>query len=218
MGTLFSGLGLFSQQTLAETLPEFLSDTSFDASRTSSSLRLNSAGQDWYESRNNVPTLLFLDKNDIAGNSGNKAGFKGSTSGDAYLSQEFTVPQTGIFTAQWDVYISSILDISQPDRAALMMIGTNPGDGGPCSTDASRLVYISFYKNHGGTSGSMNLVGMTSFNSYTTIATGLSLKQWWCATSKQKRMMFMLTTYTRLDLVEGLDSLGKRLLTLAFLS
>ena len=155
-----------------------LVDSTFSASADSAALRANSPSQDWYESRNDVTTLLTLDTNNIGGNTGKKAGFSNGTSGGTYLSQEFTTPQTGIFTAQWDIYVDSIIDITAPDRAGMMLIGSDSGDG-PNRHDTSRFVYLGFYKNGGGTTGTMDLVAMTTYSSFTSIASNLNLKQWY---------------------------------------
>ena len=77
-----------------------LVDPMFDDSDSSTILRDDGAGQDWYESRNNVPTLLYLDQTDVGGNIGKKAGFTASDSGNAYLTQEFGAAQTGVFSVQ----------------------------------------------------------------------------------------------------------------------
>jgi hypothetical protein len=103
----------------------FLADGAFDASTTSEDLRADGSGQDWYESRNDQPGLVELNNDPIAGNLGPKALFLGSTSGNAYLSQEFGVPQTGLFAVQWEIYVDEILNLSSnPDRAGWMLIGT----------------------------------------------------------------------------------------------
>jgi uncharacterized repeat protein (TIGR02543 family) len=165
----------------------FLADNDFSASVDNADLRANGAGQDWYESREDDPTLLTLNTDDVDGNSTEKAGFAASSSGNAYLSQEFGTAQTGEFAVQWDIYVDSILDISgtNTDRAGWMLIGdyipTEPRTG-PNSDDGERFVYMAFFRDGGGTTGTMDLVvrdrddGWTSF---TTVATGLSLEQWY---------------------------------------
>ncbi|MBT0160831.1 DUF2341 domain-containing protein, partial [Candidatus Bathyarchaeota archaeon A05DMB-2] len=166
---------------------KLLTDPTFDACADSDALRANGAGQDWYESRNDVPTLLYLDTTNVGGNTGKKAGFTASSSGNAYCTQEFGVPQTGVFSVQWDIYVDSILNIDETDRAGWMMIGDNYDTSTanyqtPNNPPAERFVYMAFYKNGGGTSGTMDLVAKTigeSFNSHTVIASGLNLKQWY---------------------------------------
>ncbi len=86
-----------------------LVDWEFDDSADSDALRTDGAGQDWYESRGwysgGDSNLLVLDESDVGGNTGKKAGFIESTSGNAYMTQEFSSPQTGVFTVQWDLYV-----------------------------------------------------------------------------------------------------------------
>jgi predicted glutamine amidotransferase len=165
------------------TLGELLVDPELNDSVNSDDLRANSPEQDWYESRagwsGGDPTLLFLDETDVGGNTGKKAGFKASSSGNAYLTQEFRTPQTGIFTVQWDIYVDSILDISSPDRAGIMLIGSDlDAQKGPSSVDSERFVFLAFYKDGGATSGPVDLVAMSSFSSFTTIAS-VNLDQWY---------------------------------------
>ena len=139
--------------------PGLMADTDFDASVDSDDLRDNVPGRDWYESRGDVPTLLFLDETDIGGNSSKKAGFTGSASGNAYMSQEFKTPQTGVFSIQYEIYVENILDISDPDRTGWTMIGDGGGtSGGPNSTGSERFVLMAFYKDGGGDTGTMELV------------------------------------------------------------
>ena len=154
-----------------------LVDSTFDASVDSVDLRSNGPGQDWYESRNNVPTDVFLDVSNIGGNAGKKAGFIADSAGNAYLTQEFASPITGTFSAQWDIYIDSILS-TDPNRAGLMMIGYDSGSG-PNRASSDKLVYMDFYKLGGGTSGTMDFRALTSSGTPTTIVSGLNLKQWY---------------------------------------
>ena len=162
----------------------FLADNSFDASVSTADLQLDGAGQDWYESRGDVPTLLTLNTADVGGNAGPKAAFAGSASGNAYLSQEFGVAQTGTFAVQWDIYVQEILNISDPDRAGWMLVGdasvaTRPG---PNSDPNERYVQMAFYRDGGGSSGTMDLVARergAAFTAFTTVATGLSIGQWY---------------------------------------
>ncbi len=92
-------------------------DTDFDASVDGDDLRADGPGRDWYESRADDPTLLFLDESNIGGNTEKKAGFTGSAAGNAFLSQEFESAQSGKFAVQWDIYVDEIFNISAPDRA-----------------------------------------------------------------------------------------------------
>jgi uncharacterized repeat protein (TIGR02543 family) len=162
------------------TVPRWLVDSELSDSVDSGDLRLNGAGQDWYESRNDVPTLLFLDTSNVGGDASKKAGFTASSSGNAYLTQEFSSAQAGTFSVQWDIYVDSIIDISSPDRAGFMLLGSDlDGQKGPSSTDSERFVFLAFFKNGGGTTGTMDLVAMSSFSAYTTVASALNMKQWY---------------------------------------
>jgi hypothetical protein len=169
---------------------QLLVDSDFNGSTNSAVLRANSAGQDWYESRQDGltgPTLLTLDTTPVGGNATPKAKLTGRSAANAYLTQEFSSPQTQRFSAQWDIYVDSILDISgHPDCAAWMLIGDDTGTDrtriGPNAEDSERFVYMAFYKNGGGTSGTMDLVAAEPGPgnvTYTPIATNLSLKQWY---------------------------------------
>ncbi|MBN1508540.1 MAG: PASTA domain-containing protein [Sedimentisphaerales bacterium] len=168
-----------------------LVDGDFDVSSDSTALRANSGSQDWYESREDVPTLVTLDTANVGGNATKKVKLTGSATGSACLTQEFSTPQAQQFAAQWDIYVDSILDRpgSSYDRAAWVFIGddtgTTAGRTGPNAEDSERFVYLGFYKAGGGSSGTMELVareGSTSATTFTTVATGLSLKKWYTIT------------------------------------
>ena len=169
----------------------FIVDGDFSASADSAALRTNGTGQDWYESRNATPsTLLYLDTTNVGlTNDTKKAGFTSSTATNAYSTQEFSTPITGTFTAQWQIYVESITNISGTDRTGWMMIGDNSvntgtdAGRGPNSTAAERFVYMAFYKSGGGSTGSMDLVAKTrddaDFAAQTVVASGLSLDTWY---------------------------------------
>ena len=170
----------------ADALVGLLVDGALEYSHSSEYLRADGATQDWYESRGELPTLLTLDETDVGGDTTRKAAFAESTSFNAYLSQEFSTPQTGTFTAQWDIYIDSIADIAgtgMRDRAGWMMIGDDTTTGeGPNADNSERFVYMTFYKEGGGTSGTMDLVGRNAtdgWSAFTTLASGLNLDQWY---------------------------------------
>jgi len=167
-----------------------LVDNYFDDSADSADLRANGAGQDWYESREDSspgPMLLTLDETDVAGNASKKAKLTASTQapgGNVYVSQEFGAAQNGEFAVQWDIYVDSIENISgAPDRAGWMLIGDNTvSPPGPNSDNSERFVYMGFFKDGGGTSGTMDLVARDrndGWTSFTTLATGLNLEQWY---------------------------------------
>ncbi|MBE3137904.1 MAG: DUF2341 domain-containing protein, partial [Thermoplasmata archaeon] len=160
-------------------LNPLLVDSMFDTSVDSADLRANSTSQDWYESRNNVPTQLTLDESNIGGNVGKKAMFTGSTAGNAYMSQEFSSAQSGQVSVVWDVYV---VEIVPTYNSAWMFIGDNSvntgsdAGKGPCSTAAERFARLSF-TNDG--SGGMNLIGRSGSTTDVTIMTGLSLNTWY---------------------------------------
>jgi len=162
----------------------FLEDNDFNASGSDSDLRTNGAGQDWYESRETDPGLLTLNETSVGGNTTKKAAFAASTSGNAYLSQEFGAAQTGIFGVQWDIYMDEILDISAADRSGFVLVGddTDATRTGPNSDDPERFVYLAFHAEGGASSGLMNLVARDrddSWSDFTIVESGLSLDQWY---------------------------------------
>jgi hypothetical protein len=165
-----------------------LEDFDFNGSIDSADLRADIAGQDWYESRQDAPSLVTLNFANLGGNGTAKAAFVASSAGNAYLSQEFVQPITHTATLQWDIYVASILNVSAaPARAAWMLVGddTNSSRTGPNSDDSERFVYLGFYKYGGGSSGTMDLVARArddSWNNFTTVASNLRLKQWYTIT------------------------------------
>jgi hypothetical protein len=64
-----------------------------------------------------------------------------------------------------------------------MLIGDDTTSGnGPNAANGERFVYMAFFKNGGGTSGTMDLVAINrtgSFTNHYIIASGLNLKQWY---------------------------------------
>jgi len=181
----FSDFGAFAAELgKADCEVTLLVDTDFEASLDSAGLRTDAPGRDWYESNGGDPTLLFLDETDAGGNISKKAGFSGSASGSAYVSQAFSTAQTGMFAVEWDIYVDEVLDISgSPDRGAWMMIGDDSVDtDGPNATDNERFVLMAFTKNGGGTTGTMALVARDrddDWTSFTPVAIGLNMDQWY---------------------------------------
>jgi len=166
-----------------------LLDSEFNDSSNSSDLRANDPGQDWYESRDDDPTLLTLDVSDIAGNMGKKAALKGyGSSPTAYLDQNFSSIQSGMFNVSFDIYIENISDYSNYDRTGFIFIGDdNSGGGVPCSTSVERFVFLVFYDSTPGETGddleirartlSSQSWGTTS--AWTSVATDLSYDTWY---------------------------------------
>jgi predicted glutamine amidotransferase len=163
-----------------------LADSTFDASSDSTDLENNGLGQDWYESRGQNKSKLVLDSSDVGGNAGNKAQIIAginSAQDNIYMSQEFSTPQTGIFSVQWDIYVDQILDTSgTEDKGAFMTIGDDSGGtNGPCSTGAERFMYLSFNKTGGATTGPVSLARktMSGTTTVTTTIGTLNLDQWY---------------------------------------
>jgi len=150
-------------------------------------LRADSPGQDWYESRNDVPTLLTLDESTIGTNDGKKAALlNDGIAENAYLTQEFSEPD-GIFNISLDIYIDSITDSTTYDRSGLIYVGndvsaTNP----PAGTSNERFVFMGFYDATPTTDGDMEIRARTSSaqaygttSAWTSVATGLSYDTWY---------------------------------------
>jgi len=167
--------------------PSPLTDGQYDDSVDSLDLQADSPGQDWYESRREEPSLVSLNKANIGGNSTPKAAFAASNTRNVYLTQEFCQPITQTATIQWDIYVASILNSARyPDRAAWMLIGDDTGADptrvGPNAEDSERFVYLGFYRNGGGTSGTMSLVARDrddTWSTFTTVASSLNIGQWY---------------------------------------
>ncbi|RLF56182.1 MAG: hypothetical protein DRN27_09840, partial [Thermoplasmata archaeon] len=166
-----------------------LVDSDFNFSINSEDLINNSVGQDWYESRNDTPSLLTLDTSDVKGNTGKKAALNGFDIGtSAYLSQEFNVAQEKEFNVSIDIYIDKISDYNNYDRAGYIYIGDDSsGSNGPCSTSSERFVFLTFYDSTPGDSGDdIEIRARTSLSqswsntsNWTTVTTGLSYDSWY---------------------------------------
>jgi len=137
---------------------DLLVDSDFNNSLDHEDLRANTEGQDWYESREDVPGLLELDLTDVIGNTTPKAKLIAAgqiPAENAYLTQEFAAPQTGTFWVEADIKVDSITNLSgDPDRAAFMLIGDDSVDDpvriGPNSHDDERFLYLAFFRDGGG--------------------------------------------------------------------
>jgi len=161
-----------------------INDSAFDGS-TNASIRTNDAGQDWYESRGAFTggnsLLLTMDMSNVSGNTGNKAKLTGSTlsTGNAYMSQELNPAQTGVFSVEWDVNVDEILAAS-PYRGGWMFIGDDAdATKGPNSITGDRFVFMNFYRNGGGSTGTMDLQARNRAGTYVTLKSGLNLDQWY---------------------------------------
>ncbi|MCP4002809.1 MAG: carboxypeptidase family protein [bacterium] len=164
-----------------------LVDSDFGASADDAALRGDAGGLDWLESRFDDPNLLSLDETNVAGNETAKAKLSGSTSANAYLTQRFGWPQSDSFSVQWDIRVDEILDVPgvNTDRTGWMLLGddTDPTHPGPNSDDSERFVYMAFFRDGGGSPGdTMDLVardGDDGWSSFTTVASGLTIGQWY---------------------------------------
>jgi hypothetical protein len=180
--------------TATFTQSALLVDSTFDVSVDDADLRTNSAGQDWYESRggfsNGDSTLLTLDTSNIGGNTGNKAGLKSygsSTTHNAYCTQEFVTPQTGIFTVSFDIYIDRIEDAGDYDRAGHIFIGDDSATGNaPTGTSNERFVFLAFYDSTPGDTGTdleirartLSGQAFATTSTWVQVASGLSYDTW----------------------------------------
>ena len=132
-----------------------LVDGDFNASADSADLRANSPGQDWYESRGDLQTLLTLNTDNIGGNSTKKAALLNyGIARNAYLTQEFSPAQTGRFMVGFDIYIDRIENSGNYDRTGHVFIGNDSITGNaPTGTGAERFICLAFYDPTPGTTG-----------------------------------------------------------------
>ena len=107
----------------------------------------NSPGQDWYESRGDLQTLLTLNTDNIGGNSTKKAALLNyGIARNAYLTQEFSPAQTGRFMVGFDIYIDRIENSGNYDRTGHVFIGNDSITGNaPTGTGAERFICLAFY-------------------------------------------------------------------------
>jgi uncharacterized repeat protein (TIGR02543 family) len=171
-------------------LAPLLVDSEFSNSADSADLRTNGAGQDWYESRNDLPTLLTLDTDNVGGNTGKKASLKNyGVANNVYLTQEFSSAQTGTFSVSFDMYIDRIEDNANYDRTGHIFIGNDwNANGIPLDTARERYVLLAFYDSTPSTDGDLQLRARTlstTAQSWTntglwpTVASGLSYDTWY---------------------------------------
>jgi len=171
-----------------------LSDPDFNDSYDSVDFRTDAIGLlDWYESRNDNPSWVTLNTDNIGGDNGKKAALICSNlSGTAYLSQEFSSPQTNTFDISFDIYVDRIYENSNYDRTAHIFIGnntggTNYGTNGPCSTAMERFICLAFYDVNPNDNDSDIVLkarqfsnqSFTTTSQWTSIATGLFYDTWY---------------------------------------
>ncbi|MBE3137456.1 MAG: hypothetical protein IMZ43_08740 [Thermoplasmata archaeon] len=180
----------WTKETYTFTTKGLLADPLFDTSVDSADLITNGAAQDWYESRNSDQTLLTLNTSNIGGNTGKKASLKGySTSSSAYLTQEFSSAQTGIFSVSLDIYIDKINDNVNFDRTGHILLGDDSTAGnGPCATGSERFVCLAFYDSTppGDTGDDLSLIvrnktsqTWSDSTTWRNLASGLSYDTWY---------------------------------------
>jgi hypothetical protein len=167
-----------------------LNDSTFDVSVDSADLRANGLGQDWWESRSGASggnsSLLTLDQTNVGGNTGKKAKLLESTTGNAYLTQEFSSPQPAKFSVEWDIYIDTILPYNGQDRAAQQMIGVDTGSSRGPNT-GSKFVMMAFYHAGGSTApnATMSLIAQelasssSDSSTWRVIASDLFMDRWY---------------------------------------
>ena len=167
-------------------------DPDFGASVDSADLIADGTGRDWYESRNDVPTLLSLNTDVIGSNSTKKAALlNNGTANNAYLTQEFIAPQTGTFAVSFDIYIDSIADLGgTQNRTGFIFLGDDSGGtNGPNSTSNERFAYLTFYDPTPGDTGDDLEIRAREFNTpvqpyaetntWSSVAGGLSYDTWY---------------------------------------
>jgi len=166
-----------------------LNDGTFSSTADSLDLRAQTSDFDWYESRNDDPTLVTLNTSALGGNTGNKASLHNyHVTSNAYLTQQFSLPQYGNVTVSFDIYIDRINDSTSFDRTGHMYLGDDhQTDDGPTGTSSERFVMMAFYDaTPGTTGGDLQLRARTSStqaygdtSEWILIADGLSYDTWY---------------------------------------
>ncbi len=183
----------WTRKVYSFTTKGILADATFNASVSDADLQTNGTGQDWFESRGAASTLVTLDSADVGGNSGKKASLKGFDSGNpAYLSQEFTTPQTTVFNVSLDIYIDKINDNTNYDRTGHIILGDDSTAGnGPCATGSERFACLAFYDSTppGDTGNDLSLIFRNKTSqtwgdstTWMTLTSGLSYDTWYTIT------------------------------------
>ncbi len=173
-----------------------LVDNFFDDSFDSPDLRLDSVGQDWYESRADDPERLTLQSGYISDGTGNDTNASAKAallnygfSSNAYLTQEFSSEQTDVFAVSFDIFIDRIEDSGGYDRSGLIYIGddTVSSSNPPTGTSNERSVFMAFYDSSPGETGNDLEIRARTLSSqayattaeWTTVTTGLSYDTWY---------------------------------------
>jgi hypothetical protein len=183
---------LNSRTALGDT--PLLVDPDFNVCVDSADLRTNSVGQDWFESRGAFsgadPTRLTLNDTNIDGDATKKAqlaNYGGTASSQAYLTQDFSSNQTGVFDVSFDIYIKRIETIGQYNRTGHIYLGddsvkTNAITG----TSNERFVYFAFYDSTPNVGNDLQIRARTlstqlyaDTSQWVQVATGLSYATWY---------------------------------------
>ncbi|MCK4658478.1 MAG: carboxypeptidase regulatory-like domain-containing protein [Phycisphaerae bacterium] len=169
--------------------PPLLIDCAFNDSENSEELRDLNNDEGWYESREDDPTLLTLDTNDIGGNDAKKAALLNyGIAHNAYLAQEFTTAQDDFMSVSFDIYVDRIADTRTYDRTGLIYIGDDSvsTNNPPVGTSNERFVFMAFYDPSPETGGDLQIRARTSSSQdyrdterWTSVATGLSYDTWY---------------------------------------
>jgi len=193
---LASSMVVLNSRTALGDTP-LLVDPDFNASVDSADLRTNSVGQDWFESRGAFsgadPTRLTLNDTNIGGDATKKAqlaNYGGTASSQAYLTQDFSSNQTGVFDVSFDIYISRIETTSTyplANRTGHIYLGddvvkTNAITG----TSNERFVYFAFYDSTPNVGNDLEIRARTlstqlyaETSQWVQVATGLSYANWY---------------------------------------
>ncbi len=160
---------------------DLITDGDFESCRSGKSLRRDSKGQDWYESRHDGKgrLLLKLSTKNIGGNKTHKAMIKGDPDLNTYLSQWFAEPQTGRFLVRYDIYVREIFP--DDNRSAFFFLGQIWNKtGGPNSTASERFAFLGF--ENAGEEGKMSLFARESdlkWSERTMVVSELDLQKWY---------------------------------------
>jgi hypothetical protein len=156
-------------------------DGDFEACRSGKSLRRDSKGQDWYESRRDGKghSLLKLSTKSIGGNKTRKGMIEGNPDVNTYLSQRFTKPQFGRFLVRYDIYVREIFP--DDNRSAFFFLGQIwDKKGGPNSTASERFAFLGF--ENADEEGKMKLFARESDSKWserTIVVPDLDLRKWY---------------------------------------
>jgi len=175
---------------------ELLVDSEFDGSTDSADLRANNPSAfDWFESRGGFSGgnsgLLVLNETSIAGNGGKKASLANyGIAQNAYLTQNFSSAQTGVFSVSFHILIDRIQDNANYDRTGHIFIGDDRYTANAITGTADeRYVLLAFYDSTPGDTGNdvelrartLNTAvqSWTNTTSWVQVTTGLSYDVWY---------------------------------------